>query len=632
MLRFDVRSTKNILAVAGGLLLIVGCTSSDSFVQSVRPVYQAKGDVTETVDKSNYALGKKYFSKGQYGLALGAFQNELKQNRRSVQALNGIAACYDQLKRYDLALNYYYKALQIEPDSAQTLGNLGYSYLLQERYQEAERMLKLALHHDPDNDRVKQHLASIDGKYSPSTEVASPSLPTQPEVVAAPVKESAEPIILPTPEAESAEPKVEVVAVEAMDQPQAVAEPALESETAAPAQPESMAQAEVSRADEQEQPVASQCVESDMPSKGDKGLIQGIAGLFKSLGSKIAGLFGSEKSTETVDAVAKSDVESAPVPASSPVVTEKVTADVQEPDNAIEEREQLVAEQSPETKVIPVQPAEAVVEAKIAPQPAEEAAIVETAIQPAAEARAPTPTEAVVVESAPVETGHGKARIEVSNGNGTPGNANLLAVYLKSQGERIWRITNAESFDHQYSVIFYRPGDKLAAQRLANRLPVEVELQESGKNYPGIAARLVIGQELVPYRAEIEKALKKQQRGELYASNYSFGSDSNIAVAIEVSNGNGSEGMARLLRDVLAKKGRLITRVTNARSFDHDTTVIYYQPGELDGASQVAAELPVEVRLEEADISNRNVKLRIIMGRDFIHFKAAMQLLVDKDA
>ena len=227
-------------------------------------------------------------------------------------------------------------------------------------------------------------------------------------------------------------------------------------------------------------------------------------------------------------------------------------------------------------------------------------------------------------------TGHEK--IEVSNGNGTPGNANLFAIYLKGEGERVWRITNADSFSYAQSVIFYRPGNKLAAQRLANKLPVEVELHESEKNYPGIAARLILGQEMVPYRAAIEKALREHETDRLFASNYSFGNDSAVAIAIEISNGNGSEGMARLLRDVLATKGQQVARVTNAEHFEHDRTVIYYQPGELHGATQVAAELPVEPRLEEADIRSRNVKVRIIMGKDFIHFKAAMELLVDKDA
>ena len=83
---------------------------------------------------------------------------------------------------------------------------------------------------------------------------------------------------------------------------------------------------------------------------------------------------------------------------------------------------------------------------------------------------------------------------------------------------------------------------------------------------------------------------------------------------------------------MLTKQGKTIRRVTNAENYAYEKTVIYYQPGKLNDALQVASELPVEAKLEEADISHRNVKMRIIMGRDFINFKAEMELLVAKDA
>ncbi len=90
--------------------------------------------------------------------------------------------------------------------------------------------------------------------------------------------------------------------------------------------------------------------------------------------------------------------------------------------------------------------------------------------------------------------------------------------------------------------------------------------------------------------------------------------------------------MARLLSDILAKHGQTIKRVTNASTYDYEKTVIYYQPGKLGEALQIASELPVEARLKKADIKHRNVKMRIIMGRDFLNYKAAMELLVDKSA
>ncbi|HLB79777.1 MAG TPA: tetratricopeptide repeat protein [Dongiaceae bacterium] len=78
----------------------------------------------------SYDRGKSYFAQGKPALALIAFRQALGEESRSVRTLNGLAACYDRLRRFDLADRYYQQALTLDPRSAQTLNNLGYSHLL----------------------------------------------------------------------------------------------------------------------------------------------------------------------------------------------------------------------------------------------------------------------------------------------------------------------------------------------------------------------------------------------------------------------------------------------------------------------------------------------------------------------
>src|SRR3546814_7707357 len=80
---------------------------------------------------SSYEQAKADFAAARYGLAVKRFRRAMADDPASVEAVNGLAAAYDQLGRYDLAERYYQRALAMDPTSVQTLNNLGYSLLLQ---------------------------------------------------------------------------------------------------------------------------------------------------------------------------------------------------------------------------------------------------------------------------------------------------------------------------------------------------------------------------------------------------------------------------------------------------------------------------------------------------------------------
>src|SRR3546814_7579021 len=84
----------------------------------------------------------------------------------SVEAVNGLAAAYDQLGRYDLAERYYQRALAMDPTSVQTLNNLGYSLLLQGKPELALTFFRDAARIAPDTtviaaNRSEEHTSEL---------------------------------------------------------------------------------------------------------------------------------------------------------------------------------------------------------------------------------------------------------------------------------------------------------------------------------------------------------------------------------------------------------------------------------------------------------------------------------------
>jgi hypothetical protein len=97
--------------------------------------------------------------------------------------------------------------------------------------------------------------------------------------------------------------------------------------------------------------------------------------------------------------------------------------------------------------------------------------------------------------------------------------------------------------------------------------------------------------------------------------------DAVIEVEIEVSNGNGVNGMARRLGSYLRKKGFKVTRTENANSFDHEKSKVIYYSGHAQAVSKLLKELPR--RFDKRDIvelkhSDRYIK--IIIGKDMIPY------------
>ena len=75
---------------------------------------------------------------GSVGLALESFRLAQRDDPRSVDALTGIASCYDRMGRFDLSRRYYEQALALQPTGKPVLAALASSLDAQGRDSEAQ--------------------------------------------------------------------------------------------------------------------------------------------------------------------------------------------------------------------------------------------------------------------------------------------------------------------------------------------------------------------------------------------------------------------------------------------------------------------------------------------------------------
>jgi tetratricopeptide (TPR) repeat protein len=121
-----------------------------------------------------YEDGKRHLAAGRYQLAAERFGQALANDRRSLDALNGLAIAYTRLGRFETAQTYFERALQIDASSAVTLNNYGWSLVEQGRLRDAKPFLELALRRAAEADvpAVVANLESM-GQARPAALIAA---------------------------------------------------------------------------------------------------------------------------------------------------------------------------------------------------------------------------------------------------------------------------------------------------------------------------------------------------------------------------------------------------------------------------------------------------------------------------
>jgi hypothetical protein len=202
----------------------------------------------------------------------------------------------------------------------------------------------------------------------------------------------------------------------------------------------------------------------------------------------------------------------------------------------------------------------------------------------------------LVADGADRPDGGHAAVIEVSNGNGVRRMARSVGDYLKRNGMRVARLTNADHFGHGETVIYYREGyhdEASKVQRLLPGLPEKGRLVSASLDREPI--RVLIGQDLVEFQAVMAQE-----------------------VDVEVANGNGVDGMATRLGRHLRREGFRVGRLTNADHFAYEKTVVFYGKGKVDQAMLIADALPGGSQVRMIELNRAGMNVQILMGADMV--------------
>jgi hypothetical protein len=118
-----------------GSLLVTGCIGEAGKLE----IRTLADPLTAAAKRGSPMIveGRAMLALGNAGLALEAFRKALREQPGSIEALAGIAACYDEMGRYDLSRSYFEEALANAPKDPVLLNTFAASLERQGRRTEA---------------------------------------------------------------------------------------------------------------------------------------------------------------------------------------------------------------------------------------------------------------------------------------------------------------------------------------------------------------------------------------------------------------------------------------------------------------------------------------------------------------
>ena len=143
-----------LLFTSGCTTLSIGNTAFGDTTQGLQSVanieyYSSDQALTE---------GTNQFNAGNYGKSATLFKRAVELNPSDAQALLGLAASYDRIRRFDLADRTYAKLYSMIGGTIEYYNNVGYSYLLRGDLISARQNFLKAYEIDPNNVVVNNNL------------------------------------------------------------------------------------------------------------------------------------------------------------------------------------------------------------------------------------------------------------------------------------------------------------------------------------------------------------------------------------------------------------------------------------------------------------------------------------------
>jgi hypothetical protein len=164
------------LFLLGTTLCLGACMGSG--LPTIRPT-PMQATSHETLSERAYDEGKEHLAAGRAGLAIIEFERAVRLDPLSVNALNGIGAAYDSLKRYDIAFSYYKRALLLAPQNADTVNNIAVSLRLAGD-PAASAWFAQAAKLDPTNDTIAANVVQARADVEANQKVQSTRPPEPP--------------------------------------------------------------------------------------------------------------------------------------------------------------------------------------------------------------------------------------------------------------------------------------------------------------------------------------------------------------------------------------------------------------------------------------------------------------------
>ena len=94
---------------------------------------------------------------------------------------------------------------------------------------------------------------------------------------------------------------------------------------------------------------------------------------------------------------------------------------------------------------------------------------------------------------------------------------------------------------------------------------------------------------------------------------------------LEISNGNGITGFAKMMNGFLKGQGIQATRITNQKPFQVDVSQIQYRPGYKDAAQLLKSTLPGNLELVQSTMLRQDIQTRLLLGKDMQQHMAQLE-------
>ena len=121
---------------------------------------------------------------------------------------------------------------------------------------------------------------------------------------------------------------------------------------------------------------------------------------------------------------------------------------------------------------------------------------------------------------------------------------------------------------------------------------------------------------LAPNISELRMRHEDVQPTQMFATSGRGGNLENFK--IEVSNGNGSRGIAGKFANFLLSQGYSATRLTNQKSFQIRMTQIQYRYGHQAEAELLQSNFPEVTTLVQSDDLRMDISIRLVLGKDIL--------------